>query len=38
MKDTPDYENLLAWAKEKGVTFGEVIPIDKAKFDLLQLL
>ena len=38
IKDTPDYETLLVWAKEKRVTFGEAIPTDKAKFDLLQLL
>ena len=38
IKNTPDYETLLAWAKEKGITFGETITIEKAKFDLLQLL
>ena len=38
IKDTPDYKTILAWTKEKGVTFGEAIPIEKAKFDLLQLL
>lgn len=35
---TPDYETLLAWAKEKGVTLGEAISTNKAKYDLLQLL
>ena len=34
----PDYKTLLAWAKEKGVTLGNVIPTNKAKYDLLQLL
>ena len=38
IKSTPDYKTLLAWAKEKGVTLGDAIPIDKAKHDLLRLL
>ncbi len=38
IKDTPDYEALLVWAKKKGVTLGEAISNDKAKFDLLKLL
>ena len=38
IKDTSDYKVLLAWAKKKGVTLGEAISNDKAKFDLLKLL
>ncbi len=38
IKDIPDYEALLAWAKKKGVTLGEAISNDKAKFDVLKLL
>ena len=38
IKDIPDYQILLTWPKEKVITFGEAIPTEKAKFDLLQLL
>ncbi len=38
IKDTPDYKALLARAKKKGVTLGEAISNDKAKFNLLKLL
>lgn len=38
IKDLLDYTTLLIWAKEKRVSFGESIPNDKAKFDMLQLL
>ncbi len=38
IKDISDYKALLAWAKKKGVTLGEAISNDKAKFDFLKLL
>lgn len=36
IKDTPDYETLLAWVKDKGITLGDFIPTDQARYDLLQ--
>ena len=38
IKDTPDYETLLALAKDKGITLGDAIPTDQARYDLLQLI
>lgn len=34
----PDYKALLAGAKEKKIILEEVIPTNKARYDLLQLL
>ena len=35
IKDIPDYETLLAWAKDKGITLGDAISTDQARYDLL---
>ena len=35
IKSTPDYKTLLTWAKKKGVTLRNAIPIDKTKYYLL---
>ena len=38
IKDTPNYKTFLAWAKDKGITLGDTIPTDQARYDLLQLI
>lgn len=38
IKNIPDYEDLLAWNKKKGITLGEAISTNKTKYDFLQLL
>lgn len=35
IKDTPDYETLLAWGKDKDITLGNAIPTDQARYNLL---
>lgn len=38
IKRAPDYKTLLTWAKKKSVILGDVIPTNKTKYNLLQLL
>ena len=38
IKDTSDYETLLVWAKYKGITLGDAILTDQARYDLLNLI
>ena len=38
IKDTPDYETLLASAIDKGITLRDAIPTNQVRYDLLQLI